>query len=72
MEEKIYRVKQDALHLMKGLQGKEKPGFLVLGPPAKVRGRQKAAMVTIFLRTVVSQTDKKPRSPQGLAKVTDF
>lgn len=68
----MYRGKQDALHLMKGLQGKEKPGFLALGPPAKVRGRQKAAMVTIFLRAVVSQTDKKPGSPRGLANVTDF
>ena len=65
-------MKQDPLHLMKGLQRKGKPGLLPLGPLVKVRGRQKAAMVTVFLRAVVSETGQTPVSLWGLLKLTDF
>lgn len=43
-----YRVKQDLLHLMRGLQGWRSPGSWLQGLPAKVRGRQKAAMVIVY------------------------
>ena len=67
-----YKVKQDPLYFMKGLQGKGKSGFLAGGLLQKWGGGRRQQWWCCFVGQLFPKVTKHTWSPPGLMKVTHF